>query len=78
MGVALFVGRTENWALTPEQVYNETIAVGKLCSDPSRGIEPKECGKGGFAPYGVAGIISGAATCFFAFIGFDVIATTGY
>ena len=27
-----------------------------------------------FAPYGVPGIIAGASTCFFSFIGFDVIA----
>ncbi|KAM3868771.1 solute carrier family 7, member 3 [Diretmus argenteus] len=65
-------GNSANWNLTVEDYYsyyNQTNSTKTL------NVE-EEFGVGGFAPFGLSGILSGAATCFYAFVGFDCIATT--
>ncbi|XP_070561464.1 high affinity cationic amino acid transporter 1-like [Ptychodera flava] len=49
-----------------------TIAVGSFYATPGNW----NLGDG-YAPYGVRGIFTGAACCFFAFLGFDIIGTAG-
>ncbi|XP_039622171.1 cationic amino acid transporter 3 [Polypterus senegalus] len=57
-------GDVKNWSLGEEDFANFT------------GLNSTQFGTGGFAPFGFSGVLSGAATCFYAFVGFDCIATT--
>ncbi|XP_053685338.1 cationic amino acid transporter 3 [Sabethes cyaneus] len=69
IGIVLVAGGMNsdaaNWNIRPEDVPPEDIPEGV------------DLGVGGFAPYGFAGIMAGAAKCFYGFVGFDCIATTG-
>ncbi|XP_006024490.1 cationic amino acid transporter 3 [Alligator sinensis] len=64
-------GDVKNWQLSKDDYFNDTVKA----SNEDASIGP--LGSGGFVPFGFQGILSGAATCFYAFVGFDCIATTG-
>ncbi|XP_068456500.1 solute carrier family 7, member 3 [Clinocottus analis] len=65
-------GNTANWNLTEEDYHR---FINDTNSSRVSKVE-EEFGVGGFAPFGLNGVLSGAATCFYAFVGFDCIATT--
>ncbi|NXL23258.1 CTR1 protein, partial [Setophaga kirtlandii] len=63
-------GDIKNWQLSEENHVNLSLL------DPPADMK-KAFGSGGFFPFGLEGMLTGAATCFYAFVGFDCIATTG-
>ncbi|XP_054868375.1 high affinity cationic amino acid transporter 1-like isoform X2 [Amphiprion ocellaris] len=71
----LVKGNLKNWSVNPEEILNGTGNSSLNMSDFLP--EEESLGQGGFMPFGWTGVLSGAATCFYAFVGFDCIATTG-
>uniref|UniRef100_A0A8C2IN81 Solute carrier family 7 member 1a n=1 Tax=Cyprinus carpio TaxID=7962 RepID=A0A8C2IN81_CYPCA len=71
----LVKGTLKNWQLDPDEILNGTNSTINSATQP---LPTEEIlGEGGFMPFGFTGVLSGAATCFYAFVGFDCIATTG-
>ena len=69
--VGLSQADPENWNLdkpTVEDIYG-----------PNHTDHQKEVnfGEGGYFSYGISGTLAGAATCFYGFVGFDAVATSG-
>ncbi|XP_076018850.1 cationic amino acid transporter 2 [Genypterus blacodes] len=67
-------GDISNWRISEEALINATAELHNLSSTAN---VTSDFGVGGFFPYGISGTLAGAATCFYAFVGFDCIATTG-
>uniref|UniRef100_A0A7N8WY10 Solute carrier family 7 member 1a n=1 Tax=Mastacembelus armatus TaxID=205130 RepID=A0A7N8WY10_9TELE len=66
----LVKGTLKNWQLDPEEIPHANYTSNSF-------VNKEGLGMGGFMPFGWTGVLSGAATCFYAFVGFDCIATTG-
>ncbi|KAF7206539.1 high affinity cationic amino acid transporter 1 isoform X1 [Nothobranchius furzeri] len=72
----LVKGTLKNWHLDPVEILN--VSQTNSSHNITYILPSKErLGMGGFMPFGFTGVLSGAATCFYAFVGFDCIATTG-
>uniref|UniRef100_A0A672UCG7 Cationic amino acid transporter 2 n=1 Tax=Strigops habroptila TaxID=2489341 RepID=A0A672UCG7_STRHB len=67
-------GDADNWKISEEYLINLTAVTKNRSSYEN---VTSIYGSGGFMPYGFTGTLAGAATCFYAFVGFDCIATTG-
>ncbi|XP_038867903.1 cationic amino acid transporter 2-like [Salvelinus namaycush] len=70
-------GDIGNWHISQEVLINATAEFQYATMNLTSTVNVTSIyGDGGFFPYGFDGTISGAATCFYAFVGFDCIATT--
>ncbi|NWX99425.1 CTR2 protein, partial [Nothoprocta ornata] len=67
-------GDADNWKISEEYLINLTVITENHSFYQN---VTSKYGSGGFMPYGFTGTLAGAATCFYAFVGFDCIATTG-
>ncbi|KAM9332543.1 cationic amino acid transporter 2 [Pholidichthys leucotaenia] len=68
--IGFIKGDITNW-----YIKEDTFLIGyENCTSLN---ETGRNGSGGFFPFGFTGTLAGAATCFYAFVGFDCIATTG-
>lgn len=88
LGIGVNESAKMNNVFTALNVLTVTVVVvaGAVKSNPANwniklaDIPPEyvsQAGEGGFMPWGVAGVMAGAAKCFFGFVGFDCVATTG-
>ncbi|XP_026226561.1 high affinity cationic amino acid transporter 1 isoform X1 [Anabas testudineus] len=73
----LVKGTLKNWQIDPEDILHPNYTSNSTVNLTDILPTKESLGVGGFMPFGVTGVLSGAATCFYAFVGFDCIATTG-
>ncbi|XP_042354508.1 high affinity cationic amino acid transporter 1 isoform X2 [Plectropomus leopardus] len=73
----LVKGTLKNWQLDPEEILHANYTSNSSLNLTDTLPAKESLGVGGFMPFGFTGVLSGAATCFYAFVGFDCIATTG-
>ncbi|XP_068961072.1 cationic amino acid transporter 2 isoform X2 [Petaurus breviceps papuanus] len=65
-------GHISNWRISEDFLKNLSADTQDAAKNGTN-----QYGIGGFMPFGLKGTLAGAATCFYAFVGFDCIATTG-
>ncbi|XP_063148943.1 cationic amino acid transporter 2-like [Candoia aspera] len=68
-------GDLKNWRLTEDDLRR--LIDSSFSNQSVPGNKTWKYGTGGFMPYGFTGTLAGAATCFYAFVGFDCIAAIG-